>query len=97
MRRVAYLFGWIALTLAVVLILLGTSTWPPDGLMFALPLVFLVPDIFLTLLGTLLLGSDKSKRGRSCRTCLTLKLMRSKVALCRDQHAWMLLVFCIMS
>lgn len=55
MRRVASMFGWIALALAVVLILLGIFTWPPGGLMFASPLVFLIPGVFLAFLGTLLL------------------------------------------
>ena len=56
MRRVAFVFGWIALALAVVLVLLGISTWPPGGLMFASPFVFLIPGVFLALLGTLLLA-----------------------------------------
>jgi uncharacterized membrane protein YvlD (DUF360 family) len=66
MRRVASLFGWIALAPAVVLILLGISTWPPAGLMFALPFVFLVPGVFLAILGTLLLwlGSRSSSSDR---------------------------------
>jgi hypothetical protein len=55
MRRVVSLFGWIALALAVVLNLLGISNWPPGGLMFALPFVFLVPGFFLALLGAFLL------------------------------------------
>jgi hypothetical protein len=55
MRRVASVFGWITLALAAILFLLSILTWPPDGRMFALPFIFLVPGVFLELLGTLLL------------------------------------------
>jgi hypothetical protein len=55
MQRVASVSGRILLALAVVLILLGILTWPPGGLMFALPFVFLIPGVFLALIGGLLL------------------------------------------
>jgi len=41
MRRVATVLGWIALTGAGGIIPLGVLSWPPGGLMFALPFVFL--------------------------------------------------------
>lgn len=51
MRLAASVFGWISLVLASVLILLGIASWPPGGLMFALPFVFLIPGLFLALVG----------------------------------------------
>jgi hypothetical protein len=40
---------------AAGLILLGILSWPPGGLMFALPFVFLIPGLFLGLIGGILL------------------------------------------
>ena len=54
MRRVATVLGWMALTGAGGLVLLGIISWPPGGLMFALPFVFLVPGFFLALVGGVL-------------------------------------------
>ena len=54
MRRVATVLGWLALTGAAGLILLGIVSWPPGGLMFALPFVFLVPGFILALVGGVL-------------------------------------------
>jgi hypothetical protein len=62
MRRVAAVFGWIALALAVALILLAMLAWPPGGLMFALPFVFLIPGVFLALVGGLLLWAGGRSR-----------------------------------
>ena len=66
MRRVATVLGWLALTGAAGLILLGIISWPPGGLMFALPFVFLVPGFILALVGGVLvwLGS-RPPAGRS--------------------------------
>jgi hypothetical protein len=46
--------GWILLTIGIVLTLLGVATWPPGGLMFALPYVFLIPGFPLAILGGVL-------------------------------------------
>lgn len=54
MRRAATIIGWITLFVASVLILLGIASLPPGGLMYALPFVFLIPGIFLALVGVLL-------------------------------------------
>jgi hypothetical protein len=43
------------LMLAAGLMLLGILSWPPGGLMFALPFVFLIPGFLLGLLGGVLL------------------------------------------
>jgi len=67
MRRVATVFGWLALTGAAGLILLGIVSWPPGGLMFALPFVFLVPGFILALVGGVLvwLGGRSSAEDSS--------------------------------
>jgi hypothetical protein len=64
MRRLERLLGWILLVLAALLILLGMLCWPPGGLMFALPFVFLIPGFILGLIGAVLLwhGSRGSSR-----------------------------------
>jgi hypothetical protein len=62
MNPVTKSLGWILLSIGSVLILLGIATWPPGGLMFALPYVFLLPGFLLAILGGLLviLGRRKS-------------------------------------
>jgi hypothetical protein len=55
MRAVALVFGWTTLALASVFLLLGIATWPPGGLMFALPFLLLIPGFVLALVGGLLL------------------------------------------
>jgi len=55
MARIARGFGYAMLGLAAVLALIGASTWPPGGLMFALPFVFLIPAAFFALVGGVLL------------------------------------------
>jgi hypothetical protein len=55
MRRIECVIGWIVLVLAAGLILLGIMSWPPGGLMFALPFVFLIPGFFFGLIGSILL------------------------------------------
>jgi len=54
-RRVERVFGWILLALAAGLILLGIMSWPPGGLMFALPFVFLIPGFFFGFIGGILI------------------------------------------
>jgi hypothetical protein len=51
MRFVATVIGWIFLVIATALVFLGIASWPPGGLMFALPFVFLIPGILLTVIG----------------------------------------------
>jgi hypothetical protein len=64
MRCVERVLGWIALAIAAGLILLGIQSWPPGGLMFALPFVFLIPGLVLGFIGGVLLwhGSRPSVR-----------------------------------
>jgi hypothetical protein len=45
----------MALTLSAVLLALGIMSWPPGGLMFALPFVFLIPGLVLLVLAACLL------------------------------------------
>jgi hypothetical protein len=47
--------GSTLLVFAAVLIALGAVTWPPGGLLFALPYLFLMPGVVLAVLGGMLL------------------------------------------
>jgi asparagine N-glycosylation enzyme membrane subunit Stt3 len=51
MRRIVRIIGWVLLTIAAVLLFLGIISWPPGGLMFALPYFFLIPGFFFVLIG----------------------------------------------
>jgi uncharacterized membrane protein YvlD (DUF360 family) len=64
MRRVAYIFGWITMVIAGMLFFLGILSWPPGGLMFALPFFFIIPGVFLALIAAVLLwiGSRQTHR-----------------------------------
>ena len=64
MRRTASVLGWISLFIAAGLIILGILSWPPGGLMFALPFFFLLPGVALALIGGVLvwLGGRSSSR-----------------------------------
>ncbi len=55
MKRVVRLFGVVSLVIAFILGLLTLVTWPPGGLMFALPYFFLFPAVFFTIIGIVLL------------------------------------------
>jgi hypothetical protein len=55
MRRAARTVGWVLLLLAGLLGVAGLLTWPPGGLMFALPFVFLMPGAVFGLVGGVLL------------------------------------------
>ncbi|MBN1895842.1 hypothetical protein JW906_15245 [bacterium] len=62
MRRIARVSGRIALFTGLVLILMGVLAWPPGGLMFALPFVFLIPGILLAAAGGLLLRAGRRRQ-----------------------------------
>jgi hypothetical protein len=55
MKTLARVLGWIAVVLATLLTFAGIAVWPPGGLMFALPFVFLMPAAVLWAVGWLLL------------------------------------------
>ncbi len=55
MSTAAAAIGWFLVVVAGVLSVLGIASWPPGGLMFALPFVFLIPAILLGLIGGALL------------------------------------------
>jgi hypothetical protein len=55
MRKLARVFGWELVVLAALLIVVGITTLPSGGLMFALPYVFLIPGILFGVVGWLLL------------------------------------------
>jgi len=40
MHLLVTILGWLLVSCAVLLFLLGIASWPPGGLMFALPFVF---------------------------------------------------------
>lgn len=54
MRSCAHVTGWLALVGAAGLVLLGLLSWPPGGMMFALPFIFIIPGIFLAIVGGVL-------------------------------------------
>jgi hypothetical protein len=56
MRWAIRTVGWIFIDLAAVLGFLDILTWPPGGLMFALPYIFLLPGGVFALIGTVLLA-----------------------------------------
>jgi len=66
-RRLAIVLGWILLVFAGGLILLAIASWPPGGLMFALPFVFLMPGVLFALIGGALLWWG----GRPAKVCPT--------------------------
>lgn len=59
------MIGWIVLSLAAGLVLLGILAWPPGGLMFALPFIFLIPGGVLALVGAGLLWLGRRPAGDS--------------------------------
>jgi hypothetical protein len=61
--RLAIVLGWILLVFAGGLILLAIASWPPGGLMFALPFVFLMPGLLFAFVGGVLVWWG----GRSAR------------------------------
>jgi uncharacterized membrane protein YvlD (DUF360 family) len=67
MGRVIYGAGWVAVVIAALLLLLGALTWPPGGLMFALPFFFIIPGVFLAVVGLLLLWIGKRLRTKEAR------------------------------
>lgn len=61
MARFACGLGYVLLGFAALLAVVGLSTWPPGGLMFALPFVFFIPAAFFGLIGGALLWFGKRK------------------------------------
>ncbi len=57
-------FGRILLAFATVFGLLALLAWPPGGLMFALPFLFLFPALLLAGLGGVVLWLGKARRHR---------------------------------
>ena len=74
MKLLGKIVAWIMLMIATGLILLGIQSWPPGGLMFALPFVFIIPGAFLGLVGgTLLWGLNRSSRSLPSETKISQK------------------------
>jgi hypothetical protein len=61
MRSLACVLGWLAAFPGCLLVIIGVLTWPPGGLMFALPFVFLMPSGLLLIgIPLLVLGREPS-------------------------------------
>jgi hypothetical protein len=65
MKALARVLGWIAVVLAALLTIAGIAVWPPGGLMFALPFVFLMPAAVLWVVGLLLLRLGRAPMSSS--------------------------------
>jgi hypothetical protein len=67
MQHVLTFLGWVLAICAALLALLGIAAWPPGGLMFALPYVFLSLAVLAGLAAWLLvwLGRRLSARRRA--------------------------------
>ena len=65
MRLISRVLGSLALFLAGVALLLAIATWPPGGLMFAAPYVFLFLAIPLAVVGALLLFVGRAPAERT--------------------------------
>ena len=64
MRSFVRFLAWLSLILGLLLCLVGLTTLPAGGLMFALPAVFLLPGIALTVLGALVLLFSRKRAAR---------------------------------
>jgi hypothetical protein len=62
MRRLLRIVGRAFVVLAVVLLLIGVTTLPSGGLMFALPYVFFIPGALIGAAGLLLLRAGREVR-----------------------------------
>ncbi|MGE5946391.1 MAG: hypothetical protein ACM35F_06820 [Betaproteobacteria bacterium] len=60
MKKIAGALGWVAVVIAALLTFAGIAVWPPGGLMFALPFVFLMPAALLWVVGLLLLRVSRA-------------------------------------
>ncbi len=59
MRRLVRILGSGLTVMGGVLVLAGILTWPPGGLMFALPYMFLLPGALLVVIGALLVFAGR--------------------------------------
>ena len=62
MRTLARVLGWIGVVVAALLTVSGIAVWPPGGLMFALPSVFLMSAAVFCVAGLLLLWLGRGTR-----------------------------------
>lgn len=63
MRTVVRGLGWLCVVLAALLVLVGLTTLPSGGLMFALPYVFLMPGLLFGVVGWALLRFGRRSTG----------------------------------
>jgi hypothetical protein len=64
-RTIGRAMAVVMLSLSVILGLLGAVAWPPGGLMFALPYVFLFPAVVFALFGGALFVITRDTRART--------------------------------
>jgi hypothetical protein len=64
MRRILKALGWLSLVLAGLSLMLTAMSWPPGGLFFALPYLFLISSVGLGLVGGVLLLLTRTPPGR---------------------------------
>ncbi len=62
MKRFLRVVGWTCIVLATALTLIGVTTLPSGGLMFALPYVFFIPGAVIGAVGILLLRAGREVR-----------------------------------
>ena len=67
MRQAFRILGWVLLTVGVLLLLIGITTLPGGGLMFALPYFFLIPGVASTAFAGLLLCLTSERRKENSR------------------------------
>lgn len=65
MRQVLRVLGWLSLILALLALVLTAVSWPPGGLLFALPYLFLGAAALLGAGGFLLLLLGRAPRGEA--------------------------------
>jgi hypothetical protein len=62
-RRILRGIGIFFLICAATLVALAIAAWPPEGLFFGLPFLFLIPALFCGIVGGLLLLFTRGPRG----------------------------------
>lgn len=67
MRMVATVSAWVLLAGGAVLVVLSIASWPPGGLMFALPFVFLIPGILFGLIGSALVWLGEQRTAQTTK------------------------------
>jgi hypothetical protein len=62
MRKIIRVCGVISAVVAAILGLLTALSWPPGGLMFAMPYFFLFPGVIFACVGIVLIIATRKKK-----------------------------------